>query len=409
MEVTVKDDSNESNQANLKIDQLNDFPKIIDELKKRQNCILFFEYEDYNNVKFSIMQSEDEIRKQKRKKKLDIESIKSNCKNIIEKIGDILLNYNAFSNIYISFIKYYFSKICEFYLVYNLDNKIELKYIKEYISKIFEKIQINERRDIIFEIIEESIDEDNIYKSFNDLIIQSLYDDINTIYFMSKEAIKEKNRDILKNTLKDFSKAKSHIDICIYLINKFDINKNKLNDITKNDLDTIKLKIDVREKIIKKKNKNIFRELFAHENHDEKILKELYNRYLDCPSVDLEDLQELGKIIGIDQQQANRRVSENNFDTEWKKAEIFMNWIKEKNRGDDVLSTIHHILENYPYTKKTNEKNEMWNDFYKFKAQEFTKDEYLFKLKGKYEIALTSDIESQVFTAIKEYFNLLLV
>ena len=51
----------------------------------------------------------------------------------------------------------------------------------------------------------------------------------------------------------------------------------------------------------------------------------------------------------------------------------------------------------------------MWNDFYKFKAQEYTKDEYLFKLKGKYEIALTSDIESQVFTAIKEYFNLLLV
>ena len=51
----------------------------------------------------------------------------------------------------------------------------------------------------------------------------------------------------------------------------------------------------------------------------------------------------------------------------------------------------------------------MWDDFFKFKAQEYSTDEYLFKLKGKYEIALSSDIESQVFTAIKEYFNLLLV
>ena len=194
-------------------------------------------------------------------------------------------------------------------------------------------------------------------------------------------------------------------------IDKFDRNKQKLNNITKNDLNVIQLKINVREEIIKKKNKNFFQKLFTNDkkNNDEKKLRELYNKYIDCPSFDLEDLKELGKIIGVDEHQTNFREGDNNFDAEWKKAEIFMDWIKEKNKDDDELSTIHHILEYYPYTKNTEEKNKMWDDFHKFKAQEYRKDEYLFKLKGKYEIALSSIIESQVFTAIKEYFNLLLV
>ena len=209
------------------------------------------------------MESEDEIRKQKRKKKSDIERIKSYYKDIIEKIGDIILNYNEFSSIYISLIKYYFSKICDFYLSYKLNNTEELKNIKEQISKIFEKIQIYERRDVIFEIVEESIDEDNIYKSFNDFIIQSLYEDINIFYLLSKNTLKENKKDILEKTLKDFSRAKSFIDICIKLIDKFDKNKKKLNNITKNDLDNIKLKIDAREEIIKKKNKNFFAKIIS--------------------------------------------------------------------------------------------------------------------------------------------------
>ena len=227
---------------------------------------------------------------------------------------------------------------------------------------------------------------------------------------MSKNTLKENKRDILEKVLKDFSKAKSLIDICIELIDKFDRNKQKLNNITKNDLEIIQLKINVREEIIKRK-KNFFQKLFTNDtkNNDEKKLRELYNKYIDCPSFDLEDLKELGKIIGVDKQQTNFRKGDNNFDAEWKKAENFMNWIKEKNKDDDELSTIHHILKEYPYTKNTKEKKEMWDDFFKFKAQEYSTDEYLFKLKGKYEIALSSDIESQVFTDIKEYFNLLLV
>ena len=70
--------------------------------------------------------------------------------------------------------------------------------------------------------------------------------------------------------------------------------------------------------------------------------------------------------------------------------------------------TIYHILKDYPYSKNNLEEKEMWEDFYKFKTQKYKKENYLFKLRGKYEIALSSDIESQVFTSIKEYLNLLL-
>ena len=47
LEVTAKDNSNESNQEKLIINKLNDFPKIIDELKERQKLISFFENQDY--------------------------------------------------------------------------------------------------------------------------------------------------------------------------------------------------------------------------------------------------------------------------------------------------------------------------------------------------------------------------
>ena len=107
---------------------------------------------------------------------------------------------------------------------------------------------------------------------------------------MSKNILKENKRNILEKALKDFSKAKSLIDICIELIEKFDRNKQKLNNITKNDLNVIQLKINVREEIIKKKNKNFFQKLFTNDkkNNDEKKLRELYNKYIDCPSFDLE-------------------------------------------------------------------------------------------------------------------------
>ena len=123
LEVTAIDNSNEENQNKLIIEKLNDFPSIIEKIKERQNSITFFENQNYNTIKFLIMEFEDKVRKEKTGKKIDMESIKSAYKTIIELIGEIIIKYDVvFSNIYISFIKFYFNKICEFFLIYNQDS-----------------------------------------------------------------------------------------------------------------------------------------------------------------------------------------------------------------------------------------------------------------------------------------------
>lgn len=134
LEVTAIDTSNESNQKKIIIEKLNDFPEIINQLEQRQKFISLYENEDYNKIKFKILESEDEIRKQKSKKIINEESIKSCYKNILELMGEFILNFDKMDDLDISFIKYYFSKICEFYLGYYSDNGEDLKKIKENIT-----------------------------------------------------------------------------------------------------------------------------------------------------------------------------------------------------------------------------------------------------------------------------------
>ena len=400
LEVTAIDNSNEENQNKLIIEKLNDFPSIIEKIKKRQNCINFFENQNYNKIKFLIMEFEDKIRKEKTGKKIDMKSIKSAYKTIIELIGEIIIKYDdVFSNIYISFIKFYFNKICEFFLIYNQDNKDDFEKIKQIIINIFEKIQIN-KRDVIFEIIEESIDEDNIYKNFIDFIMQFLWEDINSIYLLSNSVVRENNKKKYNEELNNLSKAKSLIEVCIKLINKFDKNKEKLNNILKSDLEEIKLKIEVREIVIKIKNKNFLGKIFTN---DKKHAKELYNKYIDCPNLDIDDLNELADFLKDDLNES--ALTETNLNKEIQKATMFINWINEKNENDDYIMTIHKILTDYPYGKTNSEKEAMWKDFTKLKEGKSDLDDYLLKIKGNYEIEQISDIESPVYTAIKEYFN----
>ena len=401
LEVTAIDDSNENNHERLIIEKLNDFPSIINKLNERQKSITFFENQNYNKKKFLIMESEDNIRKEKNKKKIDAGSIKTFYKSIIEIIGEIILNYDIFSNIYISFIKYYFNKICEFSLICNQDKnyKEDFENIKETCIKIFEKIQIN-NRDVIFEIIEETIDEDNIYENFIGFIMQFLWEDINTIYILSKSAVKEKNKENSQKELKNLAKAESIIEVCINLINKFDKNKEKLNNILKTDIENMRLKIKVRKEAIKIKNRNFLERIIPY---NKKSIKELYDKYIECSSLDTEDLKELSQFLDDDSK--NSVHEDKNLDNEWFKAERFIKWINEKDKNDDAIMTIYKILTDYPYGKNNAEMEAMWKDFTKFKKGKYNLYDYLSKIKGNYETELISDIESQVFTAIKEYFN----
>ena len=271
--------------------------------------------------------------------------------------------------------------------------------IKETIPKLFLKVQFY-NSDLIYEIMEEYVDVDNVYNNFIDLIIQSLWEDINTIFIMTKKYDNNEYAKVLDN----LSQAQSKADVCIKMIDKFDPKKIKLNNITKTDIENIKLKIEVRENIIKEKNKYFFQKIFSSDAE----LKQLYNKYKNIPNVEKDELKELGNIIGIRDSNNNNNINGKNFDKEWDIAEKFIKWINGLN-NDDTYTTINEILYKYPYEKDKIKRELMWNEFYKFKSHKKSQDEYLLLIKGKYLGRLeqndVSEVEGQVFQNILEYLN----
>jgi len=133
----------------------------------------------------------------------------------------------------------------------------------------------------------------------------------------------------------------------------------------------------------------------------------LYYKYYDCPSVESEDLKELGQIIG--NKKINNQKFYENFDEDWKKAERFIQRLQnDKNeKNDNIYNMIYNILSDYPYDKDNTDN--MWTDFYKFKSGKYTKENYLDIIKKKYRDIMDSgklsELEEQVINSILEYFN----
>ena len=403
LEVTATEVMNPSNAKKLIIEKQNDLLKIVSELEKKEKEINFFEDEKYNSLKYSIMELEDNLRFQRNKKNQKGEYIKKIIQNILEKIGAFLIEYDVFSNIYISFVKYYFNKLCEFCQIYNLNESEDLEQIKNDLSRLLKKIQYN-NTEIIYEILEENIDNDNIYKNFNDFIMECLYTEINTIFYNSNKIKNQKNSKIYEEILKDLDRARTLINVCKELINKNDKDKFKLNNITKKDLEILELKIKVREEIIKMKNKNWFSKLI-HSNRDQMRLKNLYDKYCDYPSLDQDDLIELGRFIN----EISLAQEEKNFNVEWEKAERFIKQIDCKNVNDDITTTLHDILELYPYDKDNKKKEIMWTKFTKYKEGKCPLDDYLIHVRGKYQTKANdikaTPIELEVYNSILKYLN----
>ena len=94
--------------------------------------------------------------------------------------------------------------------------------IKENIKHIFDKVQFM-NSELLFEIIEEFVDHDNLYKSFIDYILQRNFEKINELFFNSSSAKKEKKSNLIEKALKELFEANKLADICIGLLNKFDL------------------------------------------------------------------------------------------------------------------------------------------------------------------------------------------
>ena len=390
LKITAWQKDNDLNNGKLEIKRLNDFSKILNQLKEIQNRISFIKNNNYNDIKFSIINYEEELIKLRCKKVKDKKLIKSSFINILVEIGNYLKIYDLSNNLYISFIKYYFNKICEFVQECKIEEeellKSEekpLKEIKESIPILFEKIQFNYIKDLIFEIIEEIIDEDNVFRISLNFIMQSLWDEIYTIFKLT--SLNDKYDEAIKN----LSRITSLADVCLGIIEHFDKEMVKMNNITKVDIQNMKFKIKVRETIIKIRN--------FPDYLDSNSLNELYYKYNNLIFNEPEDLEEL------------RKITNKAFDNEFEKVTKFIIWLDDGVKSYDIYSAIREILDQYPYDINDDNKQEKWIEFELFKYGKISKENYLDKIKGKYQDLViakgTSDIYKNVFNAILSYFN----
>ena len=262
--------------------------------------------------------------------------------------------------------------------------------------------------ELLFEIIEEFVDHDNLYKSFIDYILQRNFEKINELFFNSSSAKKEKKSNLIEKALKELFEANKLADICIGLLNKFDLNINNSIKLNIKDLENMKLKIKVREEIIKENNTSFIMKIFSSNKEN---LTNLFNQYYTCETHDKDDLQELKTLIGREESKVNDEKIEENFDEEFQKASLFNEWIISQINnleGKTLSNTITRILNDYPYCEKDGE-GDMWDNFDLYKSYQIESDKYILMIKGKYKKLLnddkTNDVKKQVYENILMFLN----
>jgi len=183
-----EENRNNFSQETFNLKKNNEFPvenpkglmRIINVLKEKENSLEYVDIQLYQNtIKNSIIETERALIKLKEKEETNRELIKEKNKFIIEKLGNFIneqLNHNTKEyekNIILSYIKFYFNKISNYFNNY-VDHSFKEQIIERNINKIILEIQFYDTK-IIFEIIEDFIDDKDIFKKCIVLLIQNLY------------------------------------------------------------------------------------------------------------------------------------------------------------------------------------------------------------------------------------------
>ena len=407
LEVTAWEKENEMNRNQIKIEKLYDLD--LDFLKEKSNNISFIENQEYNKIKFEIIELEEKINKQKTQEKVNVEALKSLNKNLLIIIGNFLKETQDKSNLFISFIKYYFNKICEYYQDYNEksnDDINDFNNIKENIKLIFEKIQLI-NSELIYEIIEEFVDLDNLYTILMNFLLKCYYTKANEIFFSAGTVKKEKKSDVIEKTIKELSEGIKIAEICIGIIDKYKLNINSSINMNLRDFENIKLKLKVRRKIIKYNNKSFIKKIFT----SIKDMNALYNQYYACEFHDKDDLQDLKILIGKKDININENQIPENFEKEFQNAIAFNEWITKKTSNfnmSELSNIITRILTDYPYCPKKDEEK-MWDNFDLFKSKQMDANRYILKIRAQYQKLLndddTNDVKKQVYDNILIFLN----
>ena len=400
LEVKAKE-KNKSLNNNLKITKLNELD--IQSLESNINQITLYEDKEYNKIKFSIIELEEKIIKQKTQFEFNDECFRFLNNNILDKILKFLEGTQEYSNSFIIFSRYYISKIYDIFRFKINNNDDTCSRYKENLFIILDKITLVNSK-IINEISGEFADCETIYKIFFDFILKIYYEKVNLIFYSTKSESKKKNNINYENILSEINEAMKLIDKCIIIINRFNLSVNNITNLNLKDLENFKLKLKVKEQIIKIKDASFLKKIFPY-NKDN--LTKLYDQYFLSEAYDIDDLKELGLLAG----KKYLKEDYDNFEHEFQKAINFNEWINLKKNNfniSDISNIIERILIEYPYCEKKDE-DEMWDNFDLFKSKQMNANRYILLIRGKYQKLFndddTNDVKKQVYNNILIFLN----
>ena len=334
LQVSAFDMQNENNAKQLEIKRPKGLRDKINQLKTETENIKEIELEEYNNIKDLIIDLEEEINKIKDKG--EKQNVYFKLINILEKfVMSIIKNKKIDKDkIIISFIKYYFQKEVKYIDNNNTEDIIIENFLKN-LSIILEEIQFNSA-DLIFEIIEIFVDNNKLYTKCLIHLSDHYYEKIASEFYQVNL--------IIKNEPNNFQKALEKLDGLkqqIKLAQRFgqipqeNILKQE-NIIVRTSIDELNLKIEVKEIILKNREKRI-----DFNKKSEKIkLENLISKYQQCKSNDVKDLIELESII----KKSNILLSEDD-----KKAFNFIQIFNEMK--DDDFQKLYFVFDRYNITE----------------------------------------------------------
>jgi len=376
---------NEQNFKELEIEKPQGLMNIMKTLIKEEKKMKDIDLKEYNEIKDSILELEENIKISKKADEINFFNEK-----IIEKLGGFILKIlkkKDIEYIIISYIKYYFKKISKYLDIKN--DFINNNGFRTNLKSILEEIQFY-KPELILEIIECFVDYNELYNICLKELINYYFEKISHDFYGINILIKNKKKSKLKEGLETLSKIKLLIDSALCFCEKLkDIDKEQfLIHSLKESINDFKIKIEVKEKIIKNLEKKF--------NQNEIIeLNDLIEKYKKCKTAEIADLIELEKIN-------NKSIK--NIDEVMEKADNFLyNFNKFSN---DDAKKFHFIFDKYnPDEEKYNET--ILYDF-EYSYTQKQQEEFLTEICGvfqKLEKDTTPSKRKDAYTAINIYLN----